>query len=122
MVLLVLDASVQTQETVDFFDEILAGKKTLTVLNKTDLPVRFDASLLPQKLSNTVSMSARFSTGCDKLIEKIGQIFGVAKLDNKKPICFTVRQEQLLQEIISSRNKEKAVSIISELLNGKLRV
>ena len=121
-VLLILDASVQAQETLDFFDEILAGKKTLTILNKTDLPVRFDALQLPQSLKETVSISAKFSTGCDKLIEKIGQILGVRKLDDKKHICFTGRQERLLLQIISLKTREQAASVISELLNGKLRV
>jgi len=122
IVLLILDASVQAQETLDFFAEILADKKTLTVLNKIDLPVRFDTSQLPQNLSNIVSISARFSTGCDEMIKTIEQILGVAELDYKKPLCFTRRQEQLLQQIISSKTKEQTVSVISELLNGKLRV
>ncbi len=117
-VLLVLDASVQVQETLDFFAEILAGKKTLTVLNKIDLPVKLDTSQLPQNLSDTVSISAKLSTGCDRLIEVIEQILGVTKLDDKKPVCFTDRQERLLHQIISSKTKEQAASVISELLNG----
>jgi tRNA modification GTPase len=120
LILLVLDASVKTQETLDFFAEILAGKKSLTVLNKIDLPARFDASQLPQNLSNTVRISAKFATGCDELIKAIEQILGVAELDRQSCVCFTGRQEQLLERIISSKTKEQAVSAISELLNGPL--
>jgi tRNA modification GTPase len=122
LILLVLDASIKVQETLDFFDEILTGKKTLTILNKIDLPVRFDASMLPQNLKEGVCISAKFSMGYDKLIEQIGQMLGVSKLDDKKPLCFTIRQEQLLQQIISLQTREQAVSAISELLNGTLRV
>jgi tRNA modification GTPase len=122
LIFLVLDASIEAQETLDFFDEILVGKKTMTVLNKTDLPVRFDASELPQNLKEAASISAKFSKGCDGLIDKIEQMLGVTQFDYKKPICFTDRQEQLLQQIISSKTKEQTISAISELLNGKLRV
>jgi len=122
LILLVLDASVQTQASLEFFATILTGKKSLTVLNKTDLPVRFDASQLPHNLSKAVSISAKFTTGCDELIEAIEQILGVPKLDQQRCICFTCRQEQLLQQIIEAKTKDVAVSAISELLNGTLRV
>jgi small GTP-binding protein len=122
LILLVLDANVQTQESLGFFAKILTGKKTLAVLNKTDLPVRFDASQLPQNLNKSVSISANLATGCDELIKAIEQILGVAELDCQKSVCFTSRQEQLLQRITSSKTNEQAVSAISELLNGKLQV
>lgn len=122
LVLFVLDASIEAEPSLRFFAEKLTGKKSLTVLNKMDLPVRFDISQLPQNLNKTVNISAKFATGFDELIEAIGLILSVLELDSKKPICFTDRQEQLLRQITAVKTKGVAVSVISELLNGKPRV
>lgn len=122
LILLVLDASVQAQESLRFFAEILAGKKVLTVLNKVDLPVKFDRSTLPEILKNTVQTSAKFGTGCEELIHSIEQMLAAAQFDYKKPICFTDRQEQLLRQIAAAKSKEDTVSVISQLLNGRPRV
>jgi len=120
LVLLVLDASVQAEAGLELFAEMLAGKKTLTILNKTDLPARFDHAQLPQNLNNTVNISAKSATGCDKLIHSIEQIFGITKFYRQSCVCFTGRQEQVLRQIIAAKSKETAVSAISELLNGRL--
>ena len=122
LILLVLDANAQVQESLTFFAEILAGKKGLAVLNKVDLPVRFDTSQLPQNLNKAVSISAKFATGCDQLVHSIEQILGAENLDHTQSLCFTARQEQILQQITAAKDKEQAVSAVSELLNGRLGV
>ena len=122
LILLVFDASTEDEESVSFFAEALADKKTLTVLNKTDLPVKFDTSVLPRSLSRTVQISALSGTGLDKLIANVEQILDIAQLNPEKIICFTARQEKLLQQIIDSKTTDAAVSFITELLNPKLRV
>ena len=122
LILLVFDASTEDEESVSFFAEALANKKTLTVLNKTDLPVKFDSSVLPGSLSRTVQISALSGTGLDKLIANVEQILDIAQLNPEKIICFTARQEKLLQQIIDSKTTDAAVSFITELLNPKLRV
>lgn len=121
-VLLVFDASIETEESVGFFAEALADKKTLTVLNKTDLPVKFDTSVLSGSLSKTVQISAISGIGLDKLISNVEQILDIAQLNPEKIICFTARQEKILQQIIDSKTTDTVVSSISELLNGKLHV
>jgi tRNA modification GTPase len=121
-VLLVFDASTENEESVSFFAEALANKKTLTVLNKTDLPVKFDSSVLLGSLSRTVQISALSGTGLDKLIANVEQILDIAQLAPEKIICFTARQEKLLEQIIDSKTTDAAVSFITELLNPKLRV
>ena len=122
LILLVLDASVHLQESLGFFAETLADKKVLTVLNKVDLPVKFDLSRLPERLKNTVQLSAKFATGCDRLVRSIEQILGAEKLDHTQSLCFTNRQEQILRQIAAAKDKEQAVSSVSELLNGRLGV
>jgi len=69
-----------------------------------------------------VQISAKEGNGIEDLIEKIRQICGVADFDLKTVICFTDRQEDLLKQLINTKSKQQAVSIITELLNGRLRV
>jgi len=40
----------------------------------------------------------------------------------QEPVCFTIRQENLLQKLTNIKSKQQATSIITELLNGQLRV
>ncbi len=122
LVLLVLDNS-QTSEQLDGrLLEKIADKKVLTVLNKSDLPTKFDAGKLPQILGNTVQISAKFGTGIENLLEKVLQLCGVADFDLKLAVCITGRQENLVKQLSYAKSRSKAASIITELLNGRLSV
>ena len=82
----------------------------------------FDAGKLPEALTNTVQISAKFGTGIEKLLKKIRQICGVVDFDLQAEVCFTSRQENLLKQLKKAKSKEQAASIITELLNGRLGV
>ncbi len=120
LILLVLDNSQANDQLDDRFGEKIAGKKVLTVLNKSDLLPKFDIGKLPEILSNTVHISAKESTGVENLLEKIRQICGVVDFDLKTPVVFTSRQENLLQQLINTKSKQQTASIITELLNGQV--
>jgi len=106
--------------------ERLAGKRVLTVLNKSDLsdksdlPTRFDAARLPKILADTVKISAKLGTGIDKLIEKMQQILGVAEFDVSDSVCFTLRQQELLEQLKNTELEVQAASIVRDLLKGKV--
>jgi tRNA modification GTPase len=130
LILLVLDNSQPDERFNEYLLEKIAEKpvlseaegKVLTVLNKSDLPPKFDIGKLPETLSNSVQISAKEGTGIENLIEKIRQITGVADFVLKTAVCFTDRQEDLLQQLINPKSEQQAASIITELLNGQLRV
>ena len=122
LVLLVLDNSQPAVELDDRFSEKIADKKVLAVLNKSDLPPKFDTGKLPENLSSTVQISAKTGAGVENLLEEIRQACGVADFDLKTTVCFTPRQENLLTQLKNAKSKQQAVSIITELLNGQLRV
>jgi small GTP-binding protein len=94
----------------------------ITVLNKSDLPARFDTGKLPGVLSDTVQISAKFGTGIENLTQRILQTCGVTDFDIHTTVYFTPRQEKLLNQLTKTRSKRKAVSLITELLNGQVRV
>jgi tRNA modification GTPase len=122
LVLLVLDNSRAKAQLNDKLVEAIAGKRVLTVLNKSDLPAKLDTGKLPKILANTVQISAKFETGIKNLTRKIRQLAGVADYDLHAAVCFTARQENLLKQLKNAEYKQQATSIITELLNGELRV
>ncbi len=122
LVLLVLDNSTTGDQLDDRLLEKIADKLALTVLNKSDLPARFDADKLPDILANTVQISAKFGTGIENLTERIQQLCGVADFDLQTAVIFTSRQENLLKQLKKTKSRKQAASIITKLLNGQLRV
>ena len=128
LVLLVLDNSQTSDQLDEHLVEKIAEKLVLTCLNKSDLPAKFDTRKfirrggLPEILSNIVPISAKEGTGIEELLEKIRQITGVVDFDLKTPVVFTIRQENLLKQLTNIKSKQQAALIITELLNGRLRV
>jgi tRNA modification GTPase len=118
LVLLVLDNNQPAEQLNEHLLKKVADKRVLTVLNKSDLPAKFDIAKLPKILGNTVLISAKFGTGIEELIEKILEIYGVVDFDFKTAVCFTYRQEELLIRLKKAKSKPQAVSVITELLNG----
>jgi tRNA modification GTPase len=122
IVLLVLDNSQPAEELdVRFLDKI-SGRKIITILNKSDLPAKFDTSRLPANLSNTVQISAKEGAGIESLNEKIIKTIGAIDFDMREPVCFTFRQEKILTELTNAKSKQQATSNITELLNGQICV
>ena len=121
LILLVLDNS-QDEQLDEQLTNKIAHKKIITVLNKTDLPAKFDAGKLPNFLSNSVKISAKTGDGIEMLIEKILQITGAANFDLRTAVCFTERQEKLLGQLTTVQSRDQAASIITELLNGQFCV
>ncbi|UCF43233.1 MAG: 50S ribosome-binding GTPase [Planctomycetota bacterium] len=120
LILFVLD----NNQSADQFDDKLLDKfsvrKILTVLNKSDLPAKLDAKKLPSVLSDTVLISAKFQTNIDTLINKIQDLIANRQLDLHTPVCFTSRQEELLEKLKNARSKSSAGAVISKLLNGQI--
>ncbi len=121
LILLVLDNS-QQDKLDDQFNRKLADKRIITVLNKSDLPAKFDTNKLSDFLSNTIKISAKTGDGIEKLTEKILQTTETANFDFHQAICFTDRQENLVRQLTTAKSKEQATSIITELLNGRVCV
>lgn len=117
LALLVLDNN-QTNNILD--ENVLektANERIITVLNKSDLPAKFDTDKLPKTLANTVQISAKFGTGIENLLEKIQQTCGVTDFDLKTAVCFTPRQENLIKKLQKAKSKQQAVSIINRLVH-----
>ncbi len=120
LILLVLDNSQPDEQLNERIIDRIANKRIITILNKCDLPAKFETGKMPDLFSDTVQISAKEGTGIESLLEKIRRICGVADFDLKTPVVFTSRQEKLLQQLKKTKSKQQATSIITELLNGQV--
>jgi len=120
LILLVLDNSQPDEQLNERIIDRIANKRIITILNKCDLPAKFETCKMPDFFSDTVQISAKEGTGIESLLEKIRRICGVADFDLKTPVVFTSRQEKLLQQLKKTKSKQQATSIITELLNGQV--
>jgi tRNA modification GTPase len=116
LVLLVLDASEPAGELDGELIERIRDKRVITVLNKSDLTVRSDTGQLPKFLAEPVLISAKDGTGIKHLTETIRQACGAADFDLRQPVCFTNRQQDLLEHLTISKSEQQTTSIITELL------
>ncbi|MCK4752687.1 MAG: 50S ribosome-binding GTPase [Planctomycetes bacterium] len=119
LVLLVLDISGTTEQLNKGLVTKTAGKKVITILNKSDLPAKLDAGELP---GEKVQLSAKTGDGVENLIKQIQQFHGADDSDLEQAVCFTSRQKQLLGKVKEAKSKEETTSAITELLNGQLSV
>jgi len=122
LVLLVLDLSRPAAEIDERLLDALAGKRILTVVNKSDLPARLDLAALPAGLGEPVRVSAKQAIGIDDLIRAIHRALCVADFDPHTPVAFTTRQRTLLQRIASVSSETEGASFILELLEGPVSV
>ncbi len=122
LVLLVLDLSRPLAQIDERLLETLAGKRVLTVLNKSDLPSRLDLAALPASLGEPVRISAKQTIDIDDLIGAIHLALGVAYFDPHTPVAFASRQRTVLKGIASACSATEVASLISELLEGPVSV
>jgi len=122
LIVLVLDRSRGSEQLAGEHLEQLAGRKVVTVLNKSDLVNQFEAAELAAWLLPAIEISAKFGTGIEPLQQRMLQVLGVWDFALDRCICFTSRQEKLLHRLCDAQTKEQAKAILDELLSGHVEV
>lgn len=120
LVLLVLDLSRPEARIDERLLEALAGRRILTVLNKSDLPSRLDLAALPASLGEPVRISAKQAIGIDDLIRAIHRTLGVADFNPHTPVAFTARQWTLLGRLAFAGTASDAAAIVADILHGSM--
>jgi tRNA modification GTPase len=118
LVLLILDLSQPANQIAEGLIDKLAHRRSVVVLNKSDLPLQFDPAGLPGHWGEAVRISAKQSSGIDNLIDAIRQACNVTSFDPHTPVAFTDRQVHLLEALRRSDSKAKARLVLSELLES----
>jgi tRNA modification GTPase len=120
VVFLVLDRSQPGRQIDPNLVKRLSGRRTLMVLNKSDLPPQLDPACLPEQISERIPVSAKQGTGLDDLIRAVHQACRVAGFPSDCLVAFTTRQRRLLGELQHAKSRNGAVAAIRELLEGPL--
>jgi tRNA modification GTPase len=122
LVLLVLDRSRPAGQISPDWANRLSGRRTLVVLNKSDLPPQFDAACLPEQLGQRIPLSAKQGTGIHDLIRAVHQACRVTGLPSDCLVASTDRQRRLLRELQRAKSRNEAAALVRELLAGPVSV
>ena len=122
LVLFVLDSSEDDFQLQESYIKAITDKKIITILNKSDLPGKRNKTSLPARLDKAVLISTKTGEGIDDLKQEILQIYCSDEFDIYEPVVFTDRQRQLLKQLRQINSADKANLLITELLNGQLKV
>jgi tRNA modification GTPase len=118
LILLVLDASRPAEQFSGAMAEMRVGRKTITVLNKADLPPRLEPKSLPSHLQNAVRISAKQEAGIEDLVRAVHGICGLTDFSLSTPVAFTERQRTLIERLTAADSPGEAATTLAELLHG----
>jgi tRNA modification GTPase len=116
LVLLVLDLSQPAEQLSACVVTPLIGRRTITVLNKADLPACLDLARVPDTLGPTVRIIAKQGSGIDDLVRTIHRVCGVMDFDPRRPVAFTAQQTRSLELLQRATSKIKIRAILSDLV------
>lgn len=119
LVLLVLDASEPARQLPVSLADLLVGRRTVTVLNKADLPQQLDPSSLPECLQPVVRISAKQETGIADLTQAILRALGLECLPLVAPVAFTERQRALIRRLGEAGSRDEMARVLADLLHGQ---
>lgn len=118
LVLLVVEASEPAGRLPAFLADLLVGRRTITVFNKTDLPQRLDASSFPEPLRPVVRISAKLETGIESLIQAIHCALGLEGFSLDAAVAFTERQRILIRRLAEADSRDEMSHVLAGLLHG----
>jgi len=117
VVLLILDASQPADQLSKALTEALLSKRAIVVLNKADLPERFEPNFLPPHLGRPIRISARQGVGIEDLIHAIHEACDLADFDSHAAVVFTDRQRVLMRQLASVHSCREADALMGDLLH-----
>ena len=107
LVLAVFDASETFCEEDLSWISNLDPARTVAVVNKADLPQKWDAGLLEQKLPYIVRISALTGEGLDTLEKTVQDLLGAKEFQPGEPALFTERQREAVSQALAAVKEAK---------------
>ncbi len=92
LVLVVFDGAKELSEADKNLICSLDCANTVAIINKSDLPMKIDRSLIEKKINNIVYLSAKTGNGLESLGEVITKVVGLADIEPSNGILATQRQ------------------------------
>ncbi len=109
LVLAVFDSSQKLTPSDMELVEKCSGKRSIAVINKTDLPSAIDIDAISPAFAKTVYISAKNADGLADLEQAVTSLLGVAEFDSSAPMLANARQRA---------NCTNAYDNIIEAING----
>ena len=102
LVLIVLDsANALTDDDITLL-KMCAGKRSVTVVNKTDLGIKADIEKIKELSENVVMISAKENTGTDELKSCVEKIAGTLNFNPSAPLLISERQRVCVKNAVLS--------------------
>ena len=92
LVLAVFDGSASLTEEDKELAAACAGRPAIAIVNKSDLPQKFDSAAISGSFSEIVTLAAGRGEGAEALGEAVRRVLGVANLDPSAPCLVSQRQ------------------------------
>ncbi len=122
LILLILDASMPLPDFDTELAERVKNKKTITVLNKSDLGIVMETDSLPEFAKDFVKISALHDENLKELKKKILYSLNVIDYDLESIIAFTERQKKLLNKILDTEKKAEIFRKLNNLSESELNI
>lgn len=116
LIIYVVDGSCPLDENDEMIIELIQGRNTVVILNKTDLEMVISADELVSKTGHRViAVSAKEETGIEQLEKTIQEMFYDGNLDfNDEVLITNVRHKTALQDALNSLRMVKN-SVLDEM-------
>lgn len=116
LIIYVVDGSCPLDENDELIIELIQGRNTVVILNKTDLHMVISADELVSKTGHRViAVSAKEETGIEQLEKTIQEMFYDGNLDfNDEVLITNVRHKTALQDALNSLRMVKT-SVLDEM-------
>lgn len=118
LVIAVFDGSCPLTEDDLYLINKIDYNKTVAVINKNDVEQLLDTSLLEQKIKHIVYLSAKESTGVDRLREHIEEIFKLNEADFDTVTVANERQKRCIDNALEGIESAISSLEIGEMLDA----
>ncbi|MBR5337621.1 MAG: tRNA uridine-5-carboxymethylaminomethyl(34) synthesis GTPase MnmE [Lachnospiraceae bacterium] len=103
LVIYVVDLSVPLDDNDEKIMSSISGRKSIVLLNKSDLETRINIEYIKARFDNILIISAKEHKGTDELKKMIRDMFFNGELSFNDEICITnLRQKNLLSDALES--------------------
>ena len=95
---------------------IIKGKKTIILLNKTDLPSKIDENnkQLKENAKNIIKISAKNNQGINKLYDKIAEMFSLNQINLDNEVLITnVRHKNIISKALQNVKKANEAILVN---------
>ena len=105
LVLAVFDGSEELSEDDYILIESCKDKRSVAVINKTDLKQKIELEKIQESFRNIVFVSAKNNDGLETIEKQVKKLLGVNNFDTTQPVLANKRQKQCVKNALDNINE-----------------